>query len=188
MAASVWIKFNRQTSLPQVTGKEKTTVSSIEKELIPWVLRPGVDIRVLVQLQSMLGRTSSRRAEAHLCTFRGGQEEMWHLPPFSVRSSSSDLKNFISFTPNPAPFSSLDSEREGQRPGTVQVRAAVQRLAGNFLPTVPHEAKFQQQKSGPLTPRMSQTARKFKPGGWAERTRLHMPTREDRKVRHPQCP
>lgn len=43
-----------------------------------------------------------------------------------------------------------------------QVRTADQRLAGgqehpqeagNFLPTVPHEAKFQQQKSGPLTPR-----------------------------------
>lgn len=89
--------------------------------------------------------------------------EEWRLPPLSARCSNSVLKNnFISFAPNPAPFFSLDSEHEGQRPGAVQVRAVVPRLArgqkhpqeaGNFLPIVTHKAKFQQQKSGPLTPR-----------------------------------
>lgn len=133
-----------------MTQKEKTTVNSIEKA------RSGHQGTGATTKHA--GKKQEVKLQKTICA--PPEEGRWRsgASRLSARCSNSVLKNnFISFAPNPAPFSSLDSEHEGQRPGAVQVRAVVQKHpqeAGNFLPIVTHKAKFQQQKSGPLTPRL----------------------------------
>lgn len=128
------------------------------------------------------------------------EEDRWRCGTsrLSTHRSNSVLKNnFISFTPNPAPFSSLDSKCEGQRPGKNSGPEAGwgpgTSPGGREFPSYrPPRGQVPTAEEWPSDPQVKESQNELDSKKvqtwWAERSRLYMPTREGRKVKHPQCP